>query len=90
MKKILEGCQLTKKFGELFAVEDLNFFLGEEEMVAILGPSGCGKSTLLRMIAGFEEPDGGKIIFGGKTVPPLHSRFPTANSTASLLGRLAA
>ena len=68
MKKILEGCQLTKKFGELCAVENLNFFLGEEEMVAILGPSGCGKSTLLRMVAGFEEPDGGKIIFGGETV----------------------
>ena len=68
MKKILEGCQLTKKFDELCAVENLNFFLGEEEMVAILGPSGCGKSTLLRMVAGFEEPDGGKIIFGGKNV----------------------
>ncbi|MEE2744753.1 MAG: ABC transporter ATP-binding protein [Bdellovibrionota bacterium] len=66
MKKILECRQLTKRFGELCAVKDLSFFLGEEEMVAILGPSGCGKSTLLRIVAGFEESDEGEIILAGK------------------------
>jgi spermidine/putrescine transport system ATP-binding protein len=52
---------LTKEFGDLVAVDDVDFDVEDGEFVSILGPSGSGKSTVLRMIAGFEEPTDGEI-----------------------------
>jgi len=60
----LEG--LTKRFGEVVAVDAVDLVLRENEFFALLGPSGCGKTTLLRMLAGFETPDAGRITLDGR------------------------
>lgn len=62
---------LTKSFGDLVAVNNMNLELKEGELVAFLGPSGCGKTTTLRMIAGFERADSGEIYVGGREVTNL-------------------
>jgi iron(III) transport system ATP-binding protein len=56
---------LSKSFGAVRAVDDVDFEVRRGELVAVLGPSGCGKTTLLRLIAGFERPDAGSIEVGG-------------------------
>jgi spermidine/putrescine ABC transporter ATP-binding subunit len=63
---------VTKRFGKVVAVDNVNLEINAGEFFALLGPSGCGKSTLLRMIAGFEMPSEGQIIIDGQdmsTVP---------------------
>jgi putative spermidine/putrescine transport system ATP-binding protein/putrescine transport system ATP-binding protein len=59
----LEG--VSKRFGTTVAVDRVSFAVGAGETVSLLGPSGCGKTTLLRLIAGFEEPDAGRIAIAG-------------------------
>jgi ABC-type Fe3+/spermidine/putrescine transport system ATPase subunit len=54
--------------GEVYAVREVSLAVAEGELLTLLGPSGCGKSTTLRMIAGFEEPDEGTILIGGRDV----------------------
>jgi len=54
---------LSKKFGELYAVKDVNLHIQKGDFYTFLGPSGCGKTTLLRMIAGFTTPNEGDIYF---------------------------
>ena len=67
---------VTKRFGELAAVDDLSLDLAQGEFFTLLGPSGCGKTTTLRMIAGFERPDEGEIRIEGEDVAqlPPHKR----------------
>jgi putrescine transport system ATP-binding protein len=62
----IEG--VTKRFGSFTAVDKLSLDIRAGEFFALLGPSGCGKTTLLRMLAGFETPDAGKILLGGKDI----------------------
>jgi ABC-type Fe3+/spermidine/putrescine transport system ATPase subunit len=62
---------LTKRFGEVVAVDQLDLQIAEGELIALLGPSGCGKTTTLRMIAGFEPPTGGSIRIGEREVTAL-------------------
>ena len=65
----LEG--VTKRFGELVAVDDLDLELAGGEFFTLLGPSGCGKTTTLRMVAGFEQPDAGKVLIDDEDVAGL-------------------
>ena len=60
--------RLTKRFGEVTAVDDLTLEIGHGEFVTLLGPSGCGKTTTLRCLAGLEEPNEGEITFGERCV----------------------
>ena len=67
----IEG--LTKRFGAVTAVDGVDLEIRRGELFALLGGSGCGKTTLLRMLAGFEVPDGGRIVIDGQDmtgVPP--------------------
>jgi spermidine/putrescine ABC transporter ATP-binding subunit len=59
---------VTKRFGSLVAVNAVNLRVHKGEFLSLLGPSGCGKTTSLRMIAGFEQPDEGEILIGGRDV----------------------
>jgi putrescine transport system ATP-binding protein len=59
---------VVKKFGGFRAVDRLSLDIRAGEFFALLGPSGCGKTTLLRMLAGFETPDEGRILLGGKDI----------------------
>src|SRR5438034_2225238 len=59
---------LSKRFGDLYAVNDVDLAIREGEFLVLLGPSGCGKTTLLRMIAGLERPTAGEILIGGERV----------------------
>jgi iron(III) transport system ATP-binding protein len=59
---------VEKAFGGTRAVDGASLRVAEGELVALLGPSGSGKTTLLRVIAGFEEPDAGRVAIGGREV----------------------
>lgn len=63
--------RLTKRFGVVAAVQDLDLEIQEGELVTLLGPSGCGKTTTLRLIAGLEVPDAGEVLFSGRPVTGL-------------------
>ncbi len=65
----LEG--VTKRFGNVVAVDDVTLEIEHGEVMSILGPSGCGKTTTLRLIAGFLKPDKGRILMGGSDVTSL-------------------
>jgi putrescine transport system ATP-binding protein len=62
---------LTKRFGNTAVVDQLSLDIYEGEFFALLGPSGCGKTTLLRLIAGFEQPNGGHILLDGVDLAPV-------------------
>jgi spermidine/putrescine transport system ATP-binding protein len=62
---------VTKRFGDMVAVDDLTLEIERGAFYALLGPSGCGKTTTLRMIGGFEDPTEGVIYLGGQTVTDL-------------------
>src|SRR4051794_8065449 len=63
--------QVTKRFGEMTAVDELTLSIERGAFYAMLGPSGCGKTTTLRMIGGFEDPTGGRGYLGGDEVTQL-------------------
>src|SRR5215467_5986583 len=65
----IEG--VAKKFGNFRAVDHVTLDIRAGEFFALLGPSGCGKTTLLRMLAGFETPDEGRILLGGRDIAPV-------------------
>jgi len=62
---------IVKIYGKLYAVKSMNLEIKEGEFLTLLGPSGCGKTTTLRMVAGFEEPDSGKLIYHNKVINDL-------------------
>jgi spermidine/putrescine transport system ATP-binding protein len=62
---------VSKRFGTFKALDDVGFVINKGEFFSLLGPSGCGKTTLLRIIAGFEYPDGGDVLFDGKSIIPF-------------------
>jgi iron(III) transport system ATP-binding protein len=65
---MIEVARVSKRFGEVRAVERADLDVRRGEFVALLGPSGCGKTTLLRLIAGFEAPDEGVVCLDGRPV----------------------
>jgi spermidine/putrescine transport system ATP-binding protein len=68
---VLDIRNVTKRFGTVTAVQNVNLEIERGEFFSLLGPSGCGKTTLLRMIAGFEEITEGQIFIHGEDVAPL-------------------
>ena len=64
----LELIDISKAFGDVYAVTSMNLAVNEGEFVCLLGPSGCGKTTTLHMIAGFETPNTGKILLAGRDI----------------------
>jgi spermidine/putrescine transport system ATP-binding protein len=64
----VELVRVTKRFGEVVAVDDLSLTIPEGEFFSLLGPSGCGKTTTLRLIGGLEYPDAGDILINGEVV----------------------
>src|SRR5512135_662392 len=67
----LELKHVTKYFGEVKALEDINFHLGRNEIVGLLGDNGAGKSTVIKIITGYHQPTSGEIFFNGKKVENL-------------------
>ena len=83
--------RVTKRFGEMTAVDDLVLDIGRGEFFSLLGPSGCGKTTTLRMIGGFEEPTAGVIYLGGNDVtgqPPYRREINTVFQSYALFPHL--
>ncbi|MFQ5784104.1 MAG: ABC transporter ATP-binding protein [Alphaproteobacteria bacterium] len=64
----VELVHVTKRFGDVVAVDDLSLMIQEGEFFSLLGPSGCGKTTTLRLIGGLEHPDDGEILISGEVV----------------------
>lgn len=67
---------VSKKFGSVTALHNLDLQIGQGEFVALLGPSGCGKTTLLRLLAGFESPTSGEIWINHERVADAAGRKP--------------
>src|SRR6476469_3358799 len=93
----LELQNLHRDFGAVKALDGIEIQLGEGEFLSLLGPSGCGKTTALRIVAGFDRPDGGRIVVDGKDVtrtPPnrrdmgmvfqAYSLFPNMTATQNV------
>lgn len=77
---IVELIHVFKEFDGENVLNDINLEIKEHEFVTLLGPSGCGKTTTLRLIAGFETPTQGKVVFEGKDIaglPPYKRRVNT-------------
>ena len=68
---VLELQSLYRRFGSLVAVDHLNLTIQKGEFFTLLGASGCGKTTIMRLIAGFDEPNGGRVILDGVDVTKL-------------------
>ncbi len=71
---------LTKTFDDTRALDDVSFYIDENEFITLLGPSGCGKTTLLRILGGFETPDAGSVSLSGQdilTVPAFEREVNT-------------
>ncbi|MEY3122259.1 MAG: hypothetical protein RI993_1084 [Pseudomonadota bacterium] len=79
---LLELHNLTRRFNDFVAVDNISLSITKGEFFTLLGPSGCGKTTLLRMIAGFDTPDSGQILLDGHDITrlapekrPIHTVF---------------
>ncbi|MEV0582399.1 ABC transporter ATP-binding protein [Nonomuraea sp. NPDC050310] len=63
--------RVSRRFGEVTALDEVSLEIGQGEFFALLGPSGCGKTTLLRILAGFETPDSGAVTLDGEDLLKL-------------------
>jgi len=81
----IELKRVTKKFGELEVLKQINMKVKEGERFGIFGPSGCGKTTILRIIAGLEIPDSGEVYLDGKVVSSRKIFIPPERRNVSLV-----
>ncbi len=75
-KNIIDLKNISVSFDGQKIIENMNLYIRDKEFITFLGPSGCGKTTTLRIIAGFQEPDSGDVVFDGKIINgvPPHKR----------------
>lgn len=78
MDYVLELRNVSKSFGEVQSLQNINFYVQPNEVVGLLGDNGAGKSTLIKIITGYHRPDSGEIYFGGRKVD--HLTVPKARS----------
>ncbi len=71
---MIEATNITKRYGEFTALDDVSVIVPDGSLTALLGPSGGGKSTLLRVIAGLERPDSGQVMIQGEDATALPAR----------------
>ena len=71
MPPFLAFDNIHKSFGTMRAVDGVSLGIGKGEVFSLLGPSGCGKTTLLRMVAGFDQPDSGRVLLDGQDITAL-------------------
>ncbi len=93
MSEFLEFRNVSKRFGEVRAVDGVSLEIKKGEFFSLLGPSGCGKTTMLRLAAGFEEPDAGRIILDGEDItdmPPHRRKVNTVFQSYALFPHLTA
>ncbi|MBM3666900.1 MAG: ABC transporter ATP-binding protein [Actinobacteria bacterium] len=91
MAEAIKLDRVTKRFGEVAAVDDVTLSIAKGEFFSLLGPSGCGKTTTLRMIAGFEQPSEGHILLEGEPVedvPPYERNVNTVFQSYALFEHL--
>ncbi len=70
-KPLIRFQNVTKRFGDFTAIDDLSLDIFEQEFFALLGPSGCGKTTMMRLLAGFDNPTTGRIELAGQDIVPV-------------------
>jgi putrescine transport system ATP-binding protein len=70
-KPLIQFKNVTKRFGDFTAIDNLTLDIYAQEFFALLGPSGCGKTTLMRMLGGFETPTEGQIFLEGVDIVPV-------------------
>ncbi|WP_324752846.1 ABC transporter ATP-binding protein [Roseovarius sp. Pro17] len=70
-KPLIQFKNVTKRFGDFTAIDNLTLDIYEREFFALLGPSGCGKTTMMRMLGGFEKPTEGQILLAGQDMAPI-------------------
>lgn len=68
---LLEVAGLTRRFGGLTAVDGVDLQVREGELVSVIGPNGAGKTTLFNLVTGLDQPDGGRVLFGGTDITGL-------------------
>jgi len=88
---LIEVVGMNKSFGDVRVLSDITFYVRNNEFLTLLGPSGCGKSTTLRILAGFEQPNDGQVLFEGydlTTIPPYQRKLNTVFQRYALFPHL--
>jgi ABC-2 type transport system ATP-binding protein len=68
VEDVLELKGLTRRYGELVALDDLSFTVAEGQMFGFVGPNGAGKTTAMRIVLGVLEPDAGQVLWRGSPI----------------------